>query len=146
MIRGEYEETFSVTMKLVDQPQYGGFCLVERWRTKNGLLYRPGDLPSTTAYDPNTGRILQQEWTQKNGKYGVRPGNKPSIIATHEKQPEMVWFGEDGSQKFIAEPTDIIRDPETNEIIEFVYEAPPSVCGPEKHDLPVPSLDIRYTI
>lgn len=140
MMKLDFEEQFSVTMEMKDDFNLG-YHLLETWRNNKGEVCRPGDLPPIVAYDPETGRRIYRAWPKKDGSFGQRDGNKPSVISeVPGEEAYAYWFGSDGRKEFIADAVDEIKHPVTGEFLGHVF-GEPEPCSPRYRDHPVPSVE-----
>jgi hypothetical protein len=142
----EEQVRYVVTVEL-GTGAYLGFNLIgrhlrETWRnTKDGGIERPGGLPPIVGYDPDTHRRIYRAWPDKDGNLCWRENGLPSEINETEDEAHMMWYSPEGYEMFIAEPTDVRRNPKTGEIIEFIYNDPAKPCTGTYINYEPPSLD-----
>ncbi len=141
----EYDENFTVTVQIIESMRLGHHIL-ETWRsTEHGGIGRYGDLPPIVAYDAVSGRCIYRAWPNRDGELRPRPNGLPSEIFDTEYEPHMKWCDEDGAPEFIARPSKVHRDADSNQILSFDYsESEVKHCRVVGDLRPLPSLDFSY--
>lgn len=74
------KKTFSVEVEIDPKTNK---VVEETWRNENGLLDRPGDLPASTSYDPDTSVATYESWRRDGQKH--RDGDKPASLSRDGK-------------------------------------------------------------